>query len=77
MRTTRFTSSTLFFFNDTATTEIYTLSLQRRSSDLATSSIWAIPLALYAAIQIAGPISGGHHNPAVTVAVFVGRRHFD
>src|SRR3712207_6950786 len=24
-----------FFFNDTATTEIYTLSLQRRSSDLA------------------------------------------
>ena len=23
-----------FFFNDTATTEIYTLSLQRRSSDL-------------------------------------------
>src|SRR3989442_11305100 len=24
----------LFFFNDTATTEIYTLSLQRRSSDL-------------------------------------------
>src|SRR6266498_3503064 len=25
-----------FFFNDTATTEIYTLSLQRRSSDLAT-----------------------------------------
>src|SRR5688572_33001094 len=26
--------SLLFFFNDTATTEIYTLSLQRRSSDL-------------------------------------------
>src|SRR3712207_7617876 len=25
----------LFFFNDTATTEIYTLSLHRRSSDLA------------------------------------------
>ena len=24
-----------FFFNDTATTEIYTLSLHRRSSDLA------------------------------------------
>src|SRR3712207_8415908 len=24
-----------FFFNDTATTEIYTLSLQRRSSDLS------------------------------------------
>src|SRR2546427_9569417 len=24
----------IFFFNDTATTEIYTLSLQRRSSDL-------------------------------------------
>src|SRR6266487_6269395 len=27
--------SVLFFFNDTATTEIYTLSLPRRSSDLA------------------------------------------
>src|SRR3712207_9375440 len=27
----------LFFFNDTATTEIYTLSLPRRSSDLAES----------------------------------------
>src|SRR2546426_1770078 len=27
--------SSFFFFNDTATTEIYTLSLQRRSSDLA------------------------------------------
>src|SRR3990172_8955713 len=26
--------SFFFFFNDTATTEIYTLSLQRRSSDL-------------------------------------------
>src|SRR5476649_2288861 len=26
--------SNIFFFNDTATTEIYTLSLQRRSSDL-------------------------------------------
>ena len=26
-----------FFFNDTATTEIYTLSLQRRSSDLKAS----------------------------------------
>src|SRR2546430_15514549 len=26
-----------FFFNDTATTEIYTLSLQRRSSDLKCS----------------------------------------
>ena len=40
-------------------------------------SLWAIPLALYAGIQIAGPISGGHHNPAVTIAVFIGRRHFD
>src|SRR3712207_9330483 len=28
----------LFFFNDTATTEIYTLSLQRRSSDLYPSA---------------------------------------
>src|SRR5258708_14668549 len=28
------TYSFFFFFNDTATTEIYTLSLQRRSSDL-------------------------------------------
>src|SRR3712207_7384560 len=28
----------VFFFNDTATTEIYTLSLQRRSSDLRRSS---------------------------------------
>src|SRR3712207_8348296 len=27
----------LFFFNDTATTEIYTLSLHRRSSDLTTA----------------------------------------
>src|SRR5207248_11190732 len=27
-----------FFFNDTATTEIYTLSLQRRSSDLIFTS---------------------------------------
>src|SRR3712207_8409236 len=27
--------SSVFFFNDTATTEIYTLSLHRRSSDLA------------------------------------------
>src|SRR2546421_13012600 len=27
-------SFVVFFFNDTATTEIYTLSLQRRSSDL-------------------------------------------
>src|SRR2546425_8653674 len=27
-----------FFFNDTATTEIYTLSLQRRSSDLLVRS---------------------------------------
>src|SRR5258708_14844403 len=27
-------TSIFFFFNDTATTEIYTLSLQRRSSDL-------------------------------------------
>src|SRR3990170_4868533 len=27
----------IFFFNDTATTEIYTLSLTRRSSDLRTS----------------------------------------
>src|SRR2546426_10301416 len=27
-----------FFFNDTATTEIYTLSLQRRSSDLTSPS---------------------------------------
>ena len=30
----RKTPKTSFFFNDTATTEIYTLSLQRRSSDL-------------------------------------------
>src|SRR2546421_4809101 len=30
----RSTSSLFFFFNDTATTEIYTLSLPRRSSDL-------------------------------------------
>ena len=34
-----------FFFNDTATTEIYTLSLPRRSSDLPclnkSSSIWS------------------------------------
>src|SRR6266576_6459910 len=29
-----FLLSFFFFFNDTATTEIYTLSLQRRSSDL-------------------------------------------
>src|SRR2546422_8677420 len=28
------TTSIFFFFNDTATTEIYTLSLTRRSSDL-------------------------------------------
>src|SRR3989442_7193142 len=28
-----------FFFNDTATTEIYTLSLTRRSSDLSLGSI--------------------------------------
>src|SRR5256885_11040682 len=28
-------SAIIFFFNDTATTEIYTLSLHRRSSDLA------------------------------------------
>src|SRR5256885_15063505 len=32
MHLSSFTS--FFFFNDTATTEIYTLSLQRRSSDL-------------------------------------------
>src|SRR2546430_7657454 len=30
----RFSSFSFFFFNDTATTEIYTLSLHRRSSDL-------------------------------------------
>ena len=31
-----------FFFNDTATTEIYTLSLQRRSSDLVSKpTCWA------------------------------------
>src|SRR6478752_1330074 len=29
-----FPNATFFFFNDTATTEIYTLSLTRRSSDL-------------------------------------------
>src|SRR3712207_8157694 len=28
----------VFFFNDTATTEIYTLSLRRRSSDLSSSA---------------------------------------
>src|SRR5256885_4650978 len=31
--------SLLFFFNDTATTEIYTLSLHERSSDLAAGSV--------------------------------------
>src|SRR6266571_2118432 len=29
-----------FFFNDTATTEIYTLSLHDRSSDLSTATFW-------------------------------------
>src|SRR5882762_11847592 len=34
--------SFFFFFNDTATTEIYTLSLQRRSSDLETDQAGAL-----------------------------------
>src|SRR2546430_12468032 len=33
-----------FFFNDTATTEIYTLSLTRRSSDLDGAHMWEHPL---------------------------------
>lgn len=35
-----------------------------------------IPVGLYAAITITGGITGGHHNPAVTLAILVGRRHF-
>src|SRR3712207_6980455 len=34
----RYIAMNIFFFNDTATTEIYTLSLTRRSSDLATNA---------------------------------------
>src|SRR3712207_7490587 len=32
----------MFFFNDTATTEIYTLSLPRRSSDLELREHWRL-----------------------------------
>src|SRR5688572_31553433 len=38
-------STYLFFFNDTATTEIYTLSPTRRSSDLMTAMRLARPIA--------------------------------
>jgi len=31
----------------------------------------AIPLSLFLAIMLAGKISGGHHNPAVTMAFLV------
>jgi len=37
-------------------------------------NLMGIPLALYAGIQIGGHISGGHFNPAVTLAIFIGRK---
>src|SRR3712207_7833824 len=40
-----------FFFNDTATTEIYTLSLPRRSSDLKLASP-SIPSSSYSRCQV-------------------------
>ena len=41
-----------FFFNDTATTEIYTLSLQRRSSDLANIALSLNLMLLIACMSI-------------------------
>jgi len=37
----------------------------------------AIPLGLYCAILIGGHVTGAHYNPAVTLAVVIGRKHFD
>ena len=34
---------------------------------------FAVPFALFISIQIGGGITGGHFNPAVTMAVLVGR----
>jgi len=33
--------------------------------------LYVIPLSLYVAIQIGGKVSGGHFNPAVSLAVHV------
>src|SRR5688572_33253750 len=44
----RLSSCFLFFFNDTATTEIYTLSLHERSSDLRFKQEHASRLKLFA-----------------------------
>ena len=38
--------------------------------------VFFIPLGLYIAIQYGGKITGGHFNPAVSVAIFVGRKNF-
>src|SRR5476649_2988817 len=68
-----------FFFNDTATTEIYTLSLQRRSSDLKqrvgrrSSTSWqkraaALPLRLASLDRKSTRLNSSH--TVISYAVF-------
>lgn len=35
-----------------------------------------VGLSLFAMAQVFGPISGGHFNPAVTIAIFIKHRHY-
>ena len=39
-------------------------------------NIIAVPLTLLIAIVMAGPVTGAHFNPAVTVAVYIQQRKF-
>merc|ERR1740139_1928028 len=39
------------------------------------SSLWGIPLTLFGTLCWAGPITGGHMNPAVSLAVLI--QHID
>src|SRR3712207_8521693 len=55
-----------FFFNDTATTEIYTLSLPRRSSDLAARSTAWWPTATWCVSRAGAPSSAGRASGTST-----------